>query len=193
MRWQTGAILGGFCTLLILSLDHGTVAQQNQTVALNRIGVVSVMNIMQNCKKKKDHDVKVQAEYKKLDLELRTLAEELDVEKAQLETFLRGTDDYLEQAKLVGTKQVSLEALREHYTQQTRSKERDWTEQLYKDVLAAVQKVAEAKGLGMVLDRTEPVYPISAERLLGTINTHKLVYSKGCVDITDEVLVEIDK
>ena len=128
-----------------------------------------------------------------MSLELRTLAQELDVEKAQLQTFRPGTDDYLKQAQLVGGKQVNLEALQEHYTQITRAKERDWTEQLYKDVLAAAQRVAEAKGLGMIFDCSEPEYPIPAERLFMAISTHKLIYSKGCIDIHDEVLAEIDK
>ena len=193
MRFRAGVILGGLCTLLIWSLEHTTVAQPNQIVPLNRIGVVSVMRILQNCKRQIDHKAKAQAEYKELERELRKLAQELDVEKAQLATFLPGTDDYLEQKERVGTKQVHLEALQEHYTQQTQEKERAWTEQLYKDILAAAQKIAEAKGLGLVFERSEPVYPIPAENLFATVNTHKLIYCQGCIDITDAVRAEIDK
>jgi Skp family chaperone for outer membrane proteins len=154
---------------------------------------MGVMKIIENSKRNADHIAQSQAEQKKRIEELRTLDRELVLEKDQLKTFLPGTDDYLEQAKLVGSKQVNLEALQNYYTQKYRSEERDWMEQLYKDILAAAQKIAEAKDLGMVFERSEPEYPIPAEQLIVTIKTHKLIYSKGCIDISDEVLAEIDK
>lgn len=179
--------------MLVLSLGYGTMAQPGQTGPLSQVGVVNIMKVLRTCQKNMDHITEVQAESEKLSAELRMLAQELDVEQAQLKTFVRGTDDYLAQARSVGSKQANLEALQDHYTQMTRAKERDWTEQLYRDVLDAVQKVADAQGLGMVLDKSEPEYPIPADRLVVTISTHKVLYSKGCVDITNEVLAEVDK
>ena len=193
MRMRTVVLLGGVAALLVLSLGYGTMAQPGQTGPLSQVGVVNIMRILRTCQKNMDHIAEVKAESEKLSAELRMLAQELDVEKAQLQTFVRGTDDYLAQAKSVNSKQANLEALQEHYTLMTRAKERDWTEQLYRDVLAAVEKVADAKGLGMVLDKSEPEYPIPADRLVVTISTHKVLCSKGCVDITAEVLVEVDK
>jgi Skp family chaperone for outer membrane proteins len=193
MRMRTGVFLAGLSALLVLSLGYGTTAQQSQVQPLSRVGVMGVMKIIENSKKNADHIAQSQAEQKKRIEELRTLDRELVLEKDQLKTFLPGTDDYLEQAKLVGSKQVNLEALQNYYTQKYRSEERDWMEQLYKDILAAAQRIAEAKDLGMVFERSEPEYPIPAEQLIVTIKTHKLIYSKGCIDISDEVLAEIDK
>ena len=91
--------------MLVLSLGYGSMAQPGQTGPLSQVGVVNVMKVLQTCKRNTDHIAEAQAEGEKLTLELRTLAQELDVEKAQLKTFVRGTDDYLAQAKLVGAKQ----------------------------------------------------------------------------------------
>ena len=193
MRIRTGVLLCCLSALLVSSLGYGTKAQQGQTPPLNRVGVFSVMKIMQNCQKNTDHITVAQAEQKKMSLELRTLAQELELGKAELKTIRSGTEDYMLKAKSVGNKQVHLEALQDYYTQLTRAKERDWTEQLYKDVLAAAQRVAEAKGLGMVFDQSEPEYPLPADRLFVAISTHKLIYSKGCIDIYEEVLAEVDK
>ena len=193
MRMRTGVFLAGLSALLVLSLGYGTTAQQNQVQPLSRVGVMGVMKIMENCKRNEDHLAQSKAEQQKRIMELRALAQELELEKEQLKTFLSGTDDYLEQAKLVGSKQVTLEALNNHYTQKSQTETRDWMEQLYKDVLAAAEKIAEAKGLDMVFDRSEPSYPMSAEQLFSTIRTRTLIYSKGCIDISDEVLAEIDK
>jgi Skp family chaperone for outer membrane proteins len=193
MRIRTGVLLGCLSALLVLSLGYGTKAQQGQIAPLSRVGVFSVMKVMQNCQKNTDHITVAQAEQKKMSLELRTLAQELEMEQSQLKTIRPGTEDYLQQAKSAGNKQVNLEALQDYYTKLTRAKERDWTEQLYKDVLAAAQRVAEAKELGMVFDQSVPEYPVPADRLFMAISTHKLIYSKGCIDINDEVLAEVDK
>jgi len=193
MRTRTGVFLAGLSALLVLSLGYGTTAQQNQVQPLSRVGVVNVMKIMEVSKKNTEHIAQSKAEQQKRIQELRALDQELALEKDQLKTFLPGTDDYLEQAKIVGSKQVNLEALQNHYQQKSQAETRDWMEQLYKDVLAAAQKIAEAKELTMVLDQSEPAYPIPAEQLFATIRTRTLIYSKGCVDISDEVLAEIDK
>ncbi len=193
MRMRTVVILCGLSGLLVLSLGHGTTAQQGQVAPSSRVGVVNVMKIIENSKRNAGHIVQKQAEQEEKIRELRTLARALELEKDQLKTFLAGTDDYLAQAKLVGTKQVHLEALQNHYTQKSRLEAGEWTERLYKDVLAVARRIAEAKDLDMVFDRTEPEYPIPAEQLIATIRTHKLIYSKGCIDITDEVLAEVDR
>jgi hypothetical protein len=112
---RTGVFLGALSALLVLSLGYGTTAQQSQVQPLIRVGVLNVMKIMEVSKKNTDHIAQSKAEQQKRILELRTLAQELDLEKEQLKTFLPGTDDYLEQAKLVGSKQVHLKVLQEHY------------------------------------------------------------------------------
>lgn len=193
MRTRTGVMLGASSVLLVLSLGHGTRAQQDQVQPLSRVGVVNVMKIMQDCKRNADHIAESQAEAKKLNRQLLALDKELDLEKAKLKTFLPGTDDHLEQAKRVGSQQVHLKVLQEHYLQKAQAQERDWQELLFKDVLAAAQKTAEARGLDMVFNRSEPEYPIPADRLFMAISTHKLIYSRGCIDITDEVIAEIDR
>jgi hypothetical protein len=46
----------------------------------------------------------------------------------------------------------------------------------------------------MVLGADEPEFPFqSYEQLVMTLSTHKVLYSDGCVDLTNEVIAQLDK
>jgi len=54
--------------------------------------------------------------------------------------------------------------------------------------------LAAQKGLPLVLGSDEPEFPIQRyEELAMTLSTHKVLYSEGCVDLTNEVIAELDK
>ena len=53
--------------------------------------------------------------------------------------------------------------------------------------------LAEKRGLDLVLEGSEPeLSDTTAESLVMSIRTHKLLYSGGCEDITDEVMARLD-
>jgi Skp family chaperone for outer membrane proteins len=53
--------------------------------------------------------------------------------------------------------------------------------------------VAKEKGLDIVLEKDEPEFPLSNyTELMTVISTHKVLYSSGCVDISDEVMARLD-
>ncbi len=71
---------------------------------------------------------------------------------------------------------------------------RAWAEKLYKEILRITKEVAARKGLDLVLQRSEPEFPIlSADQLMMTLSSHKVLYGGGCLDITDEIIAELDK
>jgi Skp family chaperone for outer membrane proteins len=65
-------------------------------------------------------------------------------------------------------------------------------EELYQQALQIVQTLAKEKGLTLVLERTEPEFPVSSEELMMTFSTHKVLYANGCTDLTAEVVSRLD-
>ncbi len=54
--------------------------------------------------------------------------------------------------------------------------------------------MAAQKGLNLVLGADEPEFPFQRyEELVMTLGTHKVLYHEGCVDLTNEVIAELDK
>jgi Skp family chaperone for outer membrane proteins len=114
--------------------------------------------------------------------------------EARLEALKPGTKDYLDIAQELAQKKAALPIKQSYYEQQFTQKDKDWTEQLYKDILSSVTKVAEEKELEMVFEKDEPEFPFErADELMLAIRTNKILYSSsGCVDITSDVMARID-
>ena len=194
MKSKTTMTLGCVTVLLVLMFNLGIVAQQDvPTDPLQRVGIVSVMTVIQKCQTSAKAIAALNAEQEKIIREQTKADEDLKAEAQVLNTLLSGTDDYNTQLQLVISKQAALQGKAEYYKQYFGAKDMQWKNELYKEILAAVTKVSEAQGLTMVLERTEPTFPIKAEGFAATVSTHKLVYSKGCVDITADVIAEIDQ
>ena len=73
-------------------------------------------------------------------------------------------------------------------------KDTQWTELLYKEILQITTELAKQKGLILVVEVNEPIFPMpNYEALMIALQGHKVLYSAGCVDLTAEVTAETDK
>jgi Skp family chaperone for outer membrane proteins len=192
MKVRTTVILCCVSALCVLGLSYGTGAQQTQLSPITRVGVVSVISVINNCTKNTKHREEMVIERKRIQLELNTLKQEIESDTGMLKTSVPNTDDYTEQYLKLMQKQAALEVKTKFHNQTSAAQEQQWIEQLYKQVLEATQKVAEGLKLDMVLEQTPPKFPMG-EQFGMIVNTHKLLYHKGCLDITPHVLAEMDK
>lgn len=157
-----------------------------------KIGIVSVRNVFQNCKKNIAYRTEAIAEQNRIKQELGDLAKEIESEEAALKAFRAGSSDYMEQVKSVLQKRANLEAKQEYLKQQRTIKDKQWSEQFYQEILLITKTLAEQKGLDLVFEKDEPSFPIPPEEFMLVISTHKLLYSQGCVDLTDEIIAKMD-
>jgi Skp family chaperone for outer membrane proteins len=158
-----------------------------------KIGVVSVRKIFQDSKRNVKYRQDLTAEGDKMEAELEKLSKEIDADKATLKTLKQNSADYSATMKEILEKQGKLQAQQEFYKRQMDIRQSQVIEALFKDVIKATGEVAKAKGLDLVLERSEPDLPAgSANELMLTISTHKVLWDSGCPDITDEVLAKVD-
>jgi Skp family chaperone for outer membrane proteins len=166
---------------------------KNPDAASSKIGVVSVRKVFENCKRNAKYREEAKAEQDKIIADLEKMKADIDAGKAGLKTRKEGSNDYMALVKEVLEKQAGYQAQQEFQKQQIELKDQRWTEQLYKDILKIVQQIAQNKGMDMVFEADEPQFPsASVNELMLFIRTHKLLYSAGCMDITDEVLAMLD-
>lgn len=168
-------------------------AKDKTIVSGLKIGVLSVEKILQDCKKTAKYREEILAEQGKMVAIWEKLSKEIEAEKAGLKTLKEGSSDYLAAVKEILEKQAMLQAEREFDKQRLALKDHKMIEQLYQGILLKTAEVAEQKGLDMVFEKSEPKLPMAnANELSQTISTHKLLYSAGCLDITDEVMARLD-
>jgi Skp family chaperone for outer membrane proteins len=178
--------------VLFMGYQHSRAASASDR-AQPRIGVVGIRQIFQDCKRNVRYRQEATAEQDKIIAELDKLKKEIEVEEAGLKALKAGSSDYLDIMKALLEKQASLQARQEYYKQQMALKDQRWTEQLYTEILRETAAVAKQKGLDIVLEKDEPELPaLSAQELMMIIRTHSVLYSGGCLDITDEVMNRVD-
>ena len=179
---------------VVLFMGYGySRAESKADVTGSKMGVVSVQRIFLECKMSNKFEEETAAERNKAVLDLQRLSKEIEAEEAGLKALKAGSSDYWASMKNMLQKQGSLQAQQKVYEQQMALKYQRRIEKFYKDVLRVVNEVAKQKGLDLVFENSEPKLPSSNfNELTLTISTHKLLYSNGCLDITDEVIAWLD-
>jgi len=185
-------VLSCLAGAVVLSVAYSGAEPKADKLSL-KIGVVSVERIFQDCKRTIRYREEAIAEQRRVRASLEKLAKESEAEEAGLETLKTGSSDYLAQMKEILQKRASFRVDTEFHNREMVLKEQKTTEELYEDILRETKEVAKQKGLDLVFEMSEPELPASSPSQLElAIATHKLLYSAGCLDITDDVIARLD-
>jgi len=168
-------------------------AEPKQSGTGLKAAVVSIRKIFQGCERGASYRKEVIAEQDRIIAELEKLSREIEAEKAGLKTLKENSSDYMARAKELFEKQANYQARQEFYKQQIELKDQLWTKELYQDILRIAGEVAKEKGLDLVFREDEIDFSETNITELGlALRTQKLLYSGGCLDITDEVIARLD-
>ena len=169
-------------------------AQSKGDIPSSKIGTVSIMKVFRDCKSSAAHRSELIAEQSRIRAELEKLSTELQAEEASLKALKQDSSDYLARRKEIINKQASIKAQDDFGKLQLTLKQYKWSKELYQDILLIVSELAKVKGLDLVLEKDEiDLLALSINEISQTIRTHKVLYSGGCIDITDEVVARLDK
>lgn len=185
----TSVLIGALA--LFAALEYGPAEAQTAGAPM-RIGVVSVRNVFNGSKRQVQYQALLMKQQSQARVRLEDLTKEIETEEAEFKTLKEGTADYMQQLQAVLDKRAKLEGQKEYLKQQRLLENKKWTEDLYQDVLRITREVAKEKGLDLVLERTEPQFPVSSDELMAALGTHKVLYDGGCVDLTNEVIARLD-
>jgi Skp family chaperone for outer membrane proteins len=168
-------------------------AELKQSGAGLKVAVASIQKIFQKCKRGASYREEAIAEQDRIVAELDKLSKEIEAEKAGLKTLKEDSSDYMARAKELFEKQASYQAQQEFYKQQMELKDKLWTKEIYQDILRIAGEVAKEKGLDLVFREDEIDFSETNANELGlAMRVQKLLYSGGCLDITDEITARLD-
>ena len=180
--------------VVLFFVHEFSLAQPTAPVPASKIGLVSVQRTLRDCKATVTFGAKARAEGEQMAAAEKALNDEINVLTGGVRALVRGTPDYMAQYKLLLQKQAELKAMQEFNSSQRALGQQLWAEKIYKEVLRITKEVAAKKGLDLVLERSEPEFPIpTPDQLMMTLSAHKVLHGGGCLDITDEVIAELDK
>jgi len=159
-----------------------------------KIGVVSIGRALRDCKATVKYRERAIAENGEMDIEEERLSKEVQALAAGLKALKPDSSDYMARYLELLQKQGELKVLQELNPRRKMLRELRWTQDLYKKILQITKELAEEKGLDLVLEKDEiDIFALSVNEISQTIRTHKVLYSGGCVDISNEVVARLDK
>ncbi|HUV62419.1 MAG TPA: OmpH family outer membrane protein [Sedimentisphaerales bacterium] len=188
-----GCLIG---VVVLFAIHQYGVAQANSAKPVLPIATVSVSQALRDCKATAKYRDRTTAENNRMDAEEDKLSKEIQALAAGLRTGALRPDsaDYMQQYQDLLQKQAELKIMQEVNPQKKALKYQLWTEKLYKEILRITKELAAQKGLALVLAVDEPEFPMTRyEDLAMALRTHKVLYNGGCLDLTGEVIAEMDK
>jgi Skp family chaperone for outer membrane proteins len=163
-------------------------------VAPAKIGVVNVTNVLENCKKHKQWQEKMQTEQSEMKAQFSKMEDELRALEANLKLRTPGSEDHLNLLKELTEKSAVADAKNKFYQDKVTAEMQRWTEGLYQEMLKVVSDMAKEKGLDMVIaDELLDLPAPTLRDFMLTIKTKKLLYHNTNYDLTDDVLAALDK
>ena len=158
-----------------------------------KIGLVSIRDVFNGSKKHAQYQAQLAKRVAQMRAELDEGTKKLDTEERDLKDSVKpGTADYVKQYQVVLELRSKLQNQQELLKQQRMAEDKKWFEDLYQEALKAIDALAKEKGLDLVLERTEPKFPIASEEVWSTVSTNKVLYGGGCADLTNDVIARID-
>jgi len=185
----TGIVLSA--AALLVALQYGRAASQT-TAPSSRIGLVSIRDVFNGSKKYAQYQAQRTKRQAQVAAEIDDLNQQLSKAEAELKVLRAGTPDYLKQLQAVLELRSKVQTRQEFFKQQLMTEDKEWLEGLYQEALQVTATLAKERGLELVLERTEPKFPMASEEVFSVISTHKVLYCGGCPDLISEVITRVD-
>ena len=183
------------CAVLVMVLlfgvyhEFGGAAGDGGKLLPARIAIVSIQKILTEGEKAVAWDLKMKVDGEAMKAELEKLRDAIVAEEAILKTRNPESSDYDRLARELTEKAIMLKAKDKFFQQDIMTRQERWTENAFKQVLAAAEKVAKDKGVDIVLAKEDYQWPTrSANELASVIQTSTVLYGAAGLDITDAVL-----
>ena len=158
------------------------------------IGTIRVRDIFQNSQRGATYQKQIMEERQGILAELDRIDKEIQADKAGLNTLKESSSDRLNLAREILEKEASLQAKKDYYKLKIELNDQIWTKKFYQDIVRITAEIAKSKGLDLVLRDDEIKFDeLNTNELSIAMSTQKFLYSGGCVDITGEVMDQLDK
>ena len=158
-----------------------------------KVAVVDVTKVLESSKKHQTWKDKMEKEQEQMKAEFAKMTSDLESLQQNIKLRKVGSDDYINLSSQFVEKKAIMEAKNAFYEEKVTSQMQNWTEDLYKTLMIVVDRVAQQKGIDLVLAKEQLDLPAPSLRdFMLTIKTKKVLYNDNKLDITAEVLAALD-
>lgn len=183
----------GFCLLSFARLHaQGTLAP---VAAPSRVAVCNIVEVLVEYQRAKDLTKELNDQGEAIEAENKQRLKKAEELQTQLDGLKAGSPKYDETLEAVQRHEVSRQVWLRMKQEEMLRKHRRLTEEMFKDIRAAVEEVAKERGFDIVL-QSQPVELQEAknvQEVVAQIDRQKVLYNSPASDITAAVLQRINE
>ena len=162
-----------------------------------KLGVCDPVTVLNKIQEGKDVMAKWKADGETLQNEANVKKGQLQTEADEIKLLLPTSDEYESKVEKFTEDQADSQAWLQAQQVNMMRKQREEEKLLFNKILDAVQDVAKGEGLTIVINGGHADFPeldkLDANAFLQTILLHTSLYNDPALDITDKVVIEMDK
>ncbi len=187
--WMLVVLLGVFGYRLSLAQES------TEVPGPLKIGVVNVSKVLTECQENLDREKSIELKQQEIKAKLKELETEANDIRNELENVLKpGSQESIARMQEWFNKMALKEAYEKGQMKSLETDTQVWTETLYQKFLDEVNRMARQKGLTLVLNKDEmSVRQRNLDDLLSMIRSRRILYSAPTLDLTAEILENLDK
>lgn len=166
---------------------------QPKSAGLMKVGVVNLVDVMNNFDRTKDLNTDFQARQGKVNAQYQERLAELKAVEKKRDHFNAGSDEYEKLRTEITTKAFNLRAWRELQFALLEDEHRRLTTQIYLEITKAAAKFAKTHGYSLLLRLDEiDIKSESSRELMEKIRAKTIIYSDASVDVTAPLLKSLN-
>jgi len=170
-----------------------SIAQQTAPVR-GQIAFCDLVSIFNNYQRAKDLTTELNERRNAIKAESDKRTKAVETLRMELENYKKGSQQYDQTFNEVARQSIELDAYLRYQEQLALRDHRGLTEEMYKEIIAAVTKVATQQGISVVMQREqEPLNAEDTKVMLQQIYNRKVLYFNGDLDITEMVLTSLNQ
>jgi Skp family chaperone for outer membrane proteins len=186
--------IGFAIAVLGISFGYRQGIAASDKIAPAKVVIVDVTKVLKNSQKHKQWQDKMAKDEEQMKAEFQKAQKDLEALQANLNLLKVGSKDYIDAMKDFLDKKSLLDAKDKFYQEKVNIEMQQWTESLYTKMLDITAKIAQKKGVDIVLAQEELDFPSpSLQAFMTTMRTKKVLYNNAQLDITNEVLAALDE
>jgi len=158
------------------------------------VAVCDVVEVFNNYKRSADLKIDFDKRKERIEAENKKRLDAIDMVKGEMEGFTPGTKDYEERFEKLQRLSIERQAWLKYQEFLASKEQLQVTEDMYRQIRQAIETIARKRGFDVVLYRERKELPTeSMAELLNQIERRKVLYFAESVDITEDVLTEINR
>jgi Skp family chaperone for outer membrane proteins len=195
MKKKNIVILGVLVGIIAVGMgyDQGW-ARARREIMPAKVGVVNIEAIFESSEKHEQWRRKMDANQIRKLAELKKLDQQAEAIKADMETRKAGSPDYMSRMSAYLEKKATTDAMSKFYEAEFAVQGQKWMDDLYGQIETVIREIAREKGLDIVLadEEIDLAKVANVQDIATLIRSNKILYHSVDIDITQEVLAELD-